>query len=75
MMFRLAQQFPLLLLGWILASCSGLNQPVPGLSGLPGHLAVGQAAPDIIGTDTDGQPLKLSDQRGRVVLLSFWSST
>jgi len=36
------------------------------------HLSVGAEAPDIVGTDLDGKPLKLKDYRGRVVLLSFW---
>jgi peroxiredoxin Q/BCP len=36
-------------------------------------LAVGQEAPDIEGVDQDGQPLRLSDYRGKVVLLYFWS--
>lgn len=37
------------------------------------YLSVGKEAPDIIGVDQDGKPLKLSDYRGKVVLLDFWS--
>jgi hypothetical protein len=37
------------------------------------HLAVGKEAPDIEGVDQDGQQFKLSDYRGKVVLLYFWS--
>jgi hypothetical protein len=37
------------------------------------HLAVGKEAPDIEGEDQDGQKFKLSDYRGKVVLLDFWS--
>ena len=37
------------------------------------HLAVGKVAPDIEGADQDGRPFKLSDYRGKVVLLYFWS--
>jgi RNA polymerase sigma factor (sigma-70 family) len=37
-------------------------------------LAVGQPAPDIDGTDTDGRPMKLSGFRGKVVVLVFWAS-
>ncbi len=40
----------------------------------PEQLAVGVAAPEIIGVDQDGKPMKLSDFRGRVVLLDFWGS-
>jgi hypothetical protein len=36
------------------------------------HLAVGTAAPDIEGPDQDGVRFKLSDYRGKVVLLYFW---
>lgn len=34
-------------------------------------LMVGKTAPDIAGTDLDGVPFKLSDYRGRVVVLAF----
>ncbi len=36
------------------------------------HLAVGKQAPDIEGLDQDGTRFKLSDYRGKVVLLYFW---
>ena len=35
-------------------------------------LAVGMIAPDIEGEDLDGTPFKLSDYRGKVVMLDFW---
>jgi hypothetical protein len=37
------------------------------------HLAVGKEAQDIEGVDQDGEQFKLSDYRGKVVLLYFWS--
>ncbi len=37
------------------------------------HLAIGKEAPDIEGVDQDGRQFKLSDYRGKVVLLYFWS--
>lgn len=37
------------------------------------NLSVGKEAPDIEGEDQDGQRFKLSDYRGKVVLLDFWS--
>jgi acetyl esterase/lipase len=36
--------------------------------------AAGKLAPQIDGLDLDGRPLKLSDYRGRVVLLNFWGT-
>ncbi|HVJ81792.1 MAG TPA: redoxin domain-containing protein [Planctomycetia bacterium] len=36
-------------------------------------LSVGKAAPEIEGTDQHGKPFKLSDYRGKAVLLDFWS--
>lgn len=35
-------------------------------------LQIGQVAPEIEGSDVDGQSFKLSDYRGKVVLLIFW---
>jgi len=37
------------------------------------HLSVGKVAPEIEGVDQDGVRFKLSDYRGKVVLLDFWS--
>jgi hypothetical protein len=37
------------------------------------HLSVGQVAPEIEAADQDGVQFKLSDYRGKVVLLDFWS--
>ena len=36
------------------------------------NLAIGKVAPDIVGKDADGVEFKLSDYRGKVVLLDFW---
>jgi hypothetical protein len=37
------------------------------------HLSIGKPAPEIEGEDQDGKPFRLSDYRGKVVLLDFWS--
>lgn len=37
------------------------------------HLSIGREAPDTEGKDQDGTPFKLSDYRGKVVMLYFWS--
>lgn len=36
------------------------------------HIRAGKAAPEIKGPDLDGKEFKLSDYRGKVVLLDFW---
>ncbi len=36
------------------------------------HLSIGRVAADIAGEDIDGVKFKLSDYRGKVVLLDFW---
>jgi hypothetical protein len=36
------------------------------------NLGIGKVAPDIAGEDVDGKKFKLSDYRGKVVLLDFW---
>ena len=36
------------------------------------NLAIGKVAPDIEGVDLDGQEFKLSDYRGKIVMLDFW---
>jgi hypothetical protein len=36
------------------------------------HLTVGKVAPEIEGQDQDGNKFKLTDYRGKVVLLDFW---
>jgi peroxiredoxin len=38
------------------------------------YLQPGKVAPDIEGTDAYGKRMKLSDQRGKVVMLVFWGS-
>src|SRR5207342_1906767 len=38
------------------------------------RLSIGKVAPEIDGNGIDGKSLKLSDYRGRVVVLSFWAS-
>ncbi len=37
------------------------------------NLSVGKVAPNVEGIDQDGQKFKLSDYRGKVVFLDFWS--
>ena len=36
------------------------------------NLSIGKVAPEIIGEDLDGTPMKLSDYRGKVVVIDFW---
>jgi thiol-disulfide isomerase/thioredoxin len=43
------------------------------IANLP-NLKVGKVAPEIAGEDLDGKPLRLSDYRGRVVVVCFWAT-
>jgi len=36
------------------------------------NLQIGMVAPEIVGADVDGNPMKLTDFRGKVVVLDFW---
>jgi hypothetical protein len=38
------------------------------------NLAIGKTAPDIAGDDLDGKAFKLSEYRGKVVVLDFWGN-
>ncbi|MDR3622139.1 MAG: TlpA disulfide reductase family protein [Paludisphaera borealis] len=38
------------------------------------ELVVGKPAPEIEGKDVDGKPMKLSEHRGKVVVLSWWAT-
>jgi cytochrome oxidase Cu insertion factor (SCO1/SenC/PrrC family) len=57
-----------LALAVILAGCTNARKAKRALP------AVGKPAPEITGSDQDGNSLKLSDYRGKVVLLDFWAS-
>ena len=35
-------------------------------------LAIGKVAPEIIGKDVNGKEMKLSDYRGKIVVIDFW---
>jgi len=37
-----------------------------------GGFEIGQVAPEIQGKDLDSKPMKLSEFRGKVVVLDFW---
>ena len=50
--------------------CCGCQEKTPDTIGL----GVGQIAPDLQGTDTTGQSIKLSDYRGKVVMVDFWAT-
>ena len=42
------------------------------LTGCSSEFTIGQKAPEIIGTDVDGNEMKLSDYLGKVLVLDFW---
>jgi thiol-disulfide isomerase/thioredoxin len=52
---------------------TGLSMPGrPVIPEAPAHLAIDKVAPEIKGEDIDGKKFKLSDYRGKVVVLNFW---
>ena len=57
----------LLLSAPFLAPAAGCRQQTSGVE-------VGQAAPEIEGETWEGKPLRLSDHRGKVVVLTFWGN-
>ena len=54
------------------AACCACSIPQPGQSGGGSGFEIGTQAPEIEGEDIDGVPFKLSDYRGKVVVLDFW---
>jgi cytochrome oxidase Cu insertion factor (SCO1/SenC/PrrC family) len=60
--------FRIVVLGIVVAGCAFSGKQS---SGPP----VGSVAPEIAAVDQDGKEFKLSDYRGKVVLLDFWFST
>jgi thiol-disulfide isomerase/thioredoxin len=57
-----------------LAHKSTLGQEAAGRLDVMVNLAVGRPAPEIDGTDMNGKPLRLSDFKGKVVMLVFWGT-
>lgn len=52
---------------------SELDAPIPGVA-LPESAAVDSFAPDFELKNLDGETLKLSDLRGKIVLINFWAT-
>ena len=62
-----------------LAATPGIDQSNPqmlaqakGQINVIENLSIGCTAPDIVGKDHDGKEFKLSDYRGKAVLVDFW---
>jgi thiol-disulfide isomerase/thioredoxin len=51
-----------------------LGEQAEGMLFLLHHVGIGRTAPEIEGEDIDGKRMKLSDYRGKVVVLSFWAT-
>jgi thiol-disulfide isomerase/thioredoxin len=58
------------------AACRGLHgyDPLNAALCTGGNCALPTPAPDFTAMDHDGKPVKLSDFRGKVVLVNFWAS-
>jgi cytochrome oxidase Cu insertion factor (SCO1/SenC/PrrC family) len=53
---------------------AGVLVCVPAVGAQPNAPTVGKKAPPIVGPDQDGKKFKLSDYKGKVVLLDFWGN-
>ncbi len=62
----------LLLLGLMVLLMAGCSSPAASLA--PDDPRLGQPAPDFVLPDLNGEPVRLSDLRGRVVLVNFWGT-
>jgi cytochrome c biogenesis protein CcmG/thiol:disulfide interchange protein DsbE len=67
--FLLAGVLIILIGTWLLGRPSTINVTVHG-----GHATVGQAAPDFTTQTLDGTRVRLSQYRGKPVLLNFWAT-
>ncbi len=67
--------WPGLALSLVLVGCSGRFPLGGGSQTVPELMSPGKKTPETAGTDSDGRAFKLSDYRGKVVLLNFWFST
>lgn len=56
------------LLGMLLAACGETQRPDGGVGLLP----VGSAAPELVGEDAAGNPVRLSEQKGRMSVVFFY---
>jgi hypothetical protein len=50
------------------------GSPPAGRPSTPDNLQIGKEAPEIEGEDIDGKRFKLSDYKGKVVVLDFWGN-
>jgi hypothetical protein len=56
------------------ADVEGKDGPIGKAAKAALSLGIGKEVPDIEGQDADGKKFKLSDYRGKVVLLDFWGN-
>ena len=61
-----------LLVAGVVVSLSTSAEAQEPIGNVKVGLEVGDMAPEIIGEDIDGKRFKLSDYRGKVVMLDFW---
>ncbi|MBI5397625.1 MAG: redoxin domain-containing protein [Chloroflexi bacterium] len=59
-------------IGAVAALCFLLASALPAADRTKGGFETGSTAPEISGKDLDGKPMKLSEFRGKVVVLDFW---
>ncbi|UNP27680.1 TlpA disulfide reductase family protein [Lysobacter gummosus] len=73
-----------LLSGWLIAACaltapvfaaeSAVATPAAARASTSSQPRPGETPPDFLGLDLAGKPVKVSDHRGKLVVVSFWAS-
>jgi thiol-disulfide isomerase/thioredoxin len=59
---------------WQAMACVLLLLPALGLAAVSPRPKAGELPPDVLGMDLDGEPVSVSQHRGKVVIVTFWAS-
>lgn len=63
-----------LIMIWLFVACRSAEAPTPAASDIPVAPREGARAPDFALRELGGAEVRLSELRGKVVLLNFWAT-